>query len=67
MVKLTLDTYLNTIGVTRYQLAKLTGINYQIIDHYYKNKVARYDSDVLDRICKVLHCRIEDILSFTEN
>ncbi len=67
MVKLTLDTYLNTIGVTRYRLAKLTGINYQIIDHYYKNKVARYDSDVLDRICKVLHCRIEDILSFAED
>ena len=67
MVKLTLDVYMRSVGVTRYQLAKGTGINYQVIDHYYKNKVARYDSDVLDRICKVLHCRIEDILSFTEN
>jgi DNA-binding Xre family transcriptional regulator len=53
--------------VKGYQLAKQTGINYQIIDNYYKNKVVRYDSDVLDRICKALHCRIEDILTFEEN
>lgn len=67
MVRLTLDSYLRATGMTRYQLAKQTGINYQIIDNYYKNKVMRYDSDVLDRICKALHCRIEDILTFEEN
>ena len=54
-------------GVTRYQLAKQTNINYQIIDNYYKNKVVRYDSDVLDRICKALQCKIEDILTFEED
>ena len=67
MVKLTLDIYLQSVGVTRYQLAKQTEINYQIIDNYYKNKVVRYDSDVLDRICTALHCKIEDILSFKED
>ncbi len=67
MIRLTLDTYLQAVGVTRYQLSKQTKINYQIIDNYYKNKVVRYDSDVLDRICKALHCKIEDILSFEEN
>ncbi len=67
MVRLTLDTYLQAVGVTRYQLAKQTGINYQIIDNYYKNKVVRYDSDVLDRICETLHCDICDILSYEEN
>ena len=66
MIRLTLDTYMQAVGVTRYQLAKQTNINYQIIDHYYKNKVVRYDSDVLDRICKALHCKIEDILVFEE-
>ena len=67
MIKLTLEKYLQSVGVTRYQLAKQTSINYQIIDNYYKNKVVRYDSDVLDRICKALHCKIEDILSFEDN
>ena len=64
MIKLTLDAYLQAVNVSRYQLAKQTGINYQIIDNYYKNKVVRYDSDVLDRICTALHCKIEDILTF---
>lgn len=57
---------MKAVGVTRYQLAKRTGINYQIIDNYYKNKVVRYDSDILDRICKALHCKIEDILTFED-
>ena len=67
MIKLTLDRYLQAAGVTRYQLAKQTNINYQIIDNYYKNKVVRYDSDVLDRICKALQCKIEDIITFEDD
>ncbi len=66
MIRLTLDACMKAVGVTRYQLAKRTGINYQIIDNYYKNKVVRYDSDILDRICKALHCKIEDILTFED-
>ena len=67
MIKLTLEQYLRSVGVTRYQLAKQTNINYQIIDNYYKNRVVRYDGDVLDRICKALHCKIEDILTLEED
>ncbi len=64
MVKLTLDVYLAKRGITRYQLSKDTGIKFQIIDNYYKNKVVRYDSDVLDRICKALDCSITDIVHY---
>lgn len=66
MVKLTLDEYLNNNGITRYQLAKDTGIKFQIIDNYYKNKVVRYDSDILDRICKALGCSISDLVKYCE-
>lgn len=51
MIRLTLDKVLVNRGLTRYELAKRTGIRYQIIDNYYKNKVKRYDSYVLERIC----------------
>lgn len=62
MIRLTLDNALDKRGITRYELAKRTGIQYQIIDNYYKNKVKRYDSDILDRICAALDCTVADII-----
>ena len=64
MIKLTLNEYLLQKGITRYELAKRTGIRFHIIDNYYKNKVVRYDSDVLDRICTALDCDICDLIQY---
>ncbi len=64
MIVLTLDDVLRQKNMTRYELAKRTGIGYQIIDNYYKNKVKRYDSFVLDRICDALDCEIQDIVAY---
>ena len=62
MVKLTIDKYLNKRGITRYELAKRTEIKFQTIDRYYKNRVVRYDTSILDRICNALQCDISDII-----
>lgn len=64
MVRICLDKVLERSNVSRYELAKRTGIQYQIIDNYYKNKVKRYDSYVLDRICIALNCNINDIIEY---
>lgn len=64
MIKIILDKTLTKYNVTRYELSKRTGIQYQIIDNYYKNKVVRYDSFVLDKICTALDCKIEDIVEY---
>ncbi len=64
MIKIILDSALKSRNVTRYELAKKTGIQYQIIDNYYKNKVIRYDSYVLDRICTAITCDISDIIEY---
>ena len=64
MIKLTLDKALKNLNISRYELSKRTGIQYQIIDNYYKNKVKRYDSYVLDRICDALNCDIKDIIEY---
>ena len=64
MVKLTLDKYLASRQITRYALSRETGIRYAIVDKYYKNKVVRYDGEVLDKICRALDCRISDILVY---
>lgn len=54
------------MNISRYELAKRTGIRYQIIDNYFKNRVVRYDSYVLERICTALKCGIDDILEYIE-
>lgn len=64
MIKLTIDKILDKNNITRYELSKRTGIVFHIIDKYYKNKVVRYDSYVLDRICTALNCDISDIIEY---
>ncbi|MBR5322544.1 MAG: helix-turn-helix transcriptional regulator [Clostridia bacterium] len=64
MIRISLDKTLGKYNMSRYELAKRTGIQYQIIDNYYKNKVVRYDSYVLDRICIALNCCVSDIIEF---
>ena len=62
MIRICLDKTLLKYSISRYELAKRTGIQYQIIDNYYKNKVKRYDSFVLERICATLNCDINEII-----
>lgn len=62
MIRICLDSVLGKRNITRYELSKRTGIQYQIIDNYFKNKVKRYDSYVLERFCIALDCEIGDIL-----
>ena len=66
MVRLTIDKCLAEWGITRYELAKRTDIKFQTIDRYYKNRVIRYDSYILDRICAALDCQLSDILEYVK-
>ena len=66
MVRLTIDKYLEKCGITRYELAKRTDIKFQTIDRYYKNRVVRYDSYILDRICSALGCTLPDIIEYVK-
>ena len=67
MVKLIIDKYLDEHGITRYELAKRTEVKFQTIDRYYKNRVVRYDSYILDRICDVLGCDLSDIIEYRKD
>ena len=64
MIRLKLADLLEEKKISRYRLAESTGIRYQVIDNYYKNKVKRYDSYVLDRICAALNCSVSDIIEY---
>ncbi len=64
MIKITLDEVLSKRDISRYELAKRTGIRYHIIDNYYKNKVIRYDSYILNKFCIALNCEINELIKF---
>ena len=66
MIRLTLDKLLEEHSISRYELSKRTGIQFQIIDNYYKNKVKRYDSYVLERICDAMGCTISDLIEYSK-
>ena len=67
MIQLKLDRILQEKQISRYQLAKSSSIQYHIIDNYYKNKVKRYDSYILNRICEVLNCDICDLIEYRKD
>ena len=56
-IRLCLKEILEQRGITRYELSR-----YQIIDNYYKNKVVRYDSALLLKMCIALDCKIGDLI-----
>lgn len=66
MIRIILDRTLEKQNVSRYELAKRTGVQYQIIDNYYKNKVTRYDSRILEKFCVALNCAISDIIEYSK-
>nr|WP_295946242.1 helix-turn-helix transcriptional regulator [uncultured Agathobaculum sp.] len=61
-IRLTLKEVLEQRGITRYELSQRTDIKYPIVDKYYKNKVIRYDSTLLLKMCVALDCGIEDLI-----
>ena len=67
LIRICIDKTLSKLNISRYELAKRTGIQYQIIDNYYKNRVKRYDCYVLDRICIALDCDVNDIMEFIKD
>ena len=67
MVKLVLDKYIDERGISRYEVSKRTGIKFQTIDGYYKNRIIRYDAYILNCICKALDCEISDLIEYTKD
>ena len=64
-MRLCLDELLEKHKLSRYELAKRTGVTYQTIDSYYKNKLLRYDTEVLLKICLALECEIGELIRIT--
>lgn len=51
-------------GLTRYKLAKMTGIRYDTICNYCIGNVTLINKEYLKIFCDVLNCKIEDIIEY---
>ena len=65
-IRICLDKLLPQKNITRYELSKRTGIRHQIIDNYYKNRVVRYDSALLLKMCIALDCTIDELIEISK-
>lgn len=62
IIRIALKDILENLNISRYELAKRTEIKFQTIDNYYKNRVIRYDSAILLKICIALDCTIDELI-----
>ncbi len=65
-IRIRLDKTLASAGIARNELARRIGTKFQTVDQYYKNRVVRYDSDLLLRMCIALDCNIEDVVEIVD-
>lgn len=67
-IRLYLKEQMESRGMTRYRLHKLTGIKYEIIDRYYKAaQVERVDLLFMTKACCILQCQVEDLLRYEQD
>ena len=62
MVQLKLKELLQRKNMSRYELQKLTSLNYPRINQLYKNEAKNISFIELDILTKVLNCSISDLI-----
>jgi putative transcriptional regulator len=50
-----------------YQLHQLTGIGYHVLDAHLKNRARQIGHKTIEKICEVLNCSVEDLLTLDED
>lgn len=64
-IEIKLSSIMDEIGISVYQMTKLTGLKHTTVKSYYNNApITRIDLDVISKFCYVLECKIEDIIEY---
>ena len=59
-VNIRLKEIMDSKGLTRNYLARVSNTRFEVINKWYNNEVEKLDLDVLARICYVLECEPAD-------
>ncbi|MCI8364981.1 MAG: helix-turn-helix transcriptional regulator [Eubacterium sp.] len=63
-LEIRLSELMNERGLNRNKLALKAEMNWYQINKYYNNTITRLDTFVLCKLCTVLDCKIQDLLTF---
>lgn len=63
-VYIILENYIKSRGLTKYKVAQEAKMSWQQLNNYCQNNISRLDIHAIEKICTVLQCNIEDIITF---
>ncbi len=63
-ISIHLKEIMNSKGITRNYLARVSNTRFEVINKWYNNDVEKMDLDILARICYVLECSPADIIRY---
>ena len=66
-IYISLKKVMDIKGITRNALARAINARFEVVDRWYNGQVEKIDTDVLARICYVLECEPQDIISYKAN
>ena len=67
MVRITIDEILKKRKKTKYWLIKNMETSYQSFSKLMNNETTAIEFDTIDRICKLLNCKISDIMEYVKD
>lgn len=66
-IEIHLKELIDKQGIKRNQLMKAIGSTFPVVDKWYKGDISRIDVDILARICYVLDCQVQDLLTYEKD
>ena len=66
-IQINLDKLMEDKEITTYELSSKANIRFQTIQNLRKGISTRFDLEVLAKICYMLDCKIEDIITYLPN
>ena len=67
LVRITIDEILKKRKKTKYWLIKNMETSYQSFSKLMNNETTAIEFDTIDRICKLLNCKISDIMEYVKD
>ncbi|HBF4081589.1 XRE family transcriptional regulator [Clostridioides difficile] len=67
MIRIKISELLGKYKMSRIELSEKTGIRPSTITALYNETIKRIDIDMLDKLCDVFDCNIEDIIEHVKN